>query len=194
MRSRVVTSSAAMITIKRAAVILAALGGLYLLSVGQEPYRLLQWSSWAFFGMLALSFTLVWGHAGIFSFGQAAFFGLGAYSYGVAAINLGPRTGETLSALALSAALPLLMAGALGYFVFYGRVGDIYVAVITLAVTLGLQTLLSTEQASRLELGDATLGGFNGLSGLPPLLIPQGGVLGVPSRLPSSFLWRAFLL
>ena len=39
----------------------------------------------AVFGLLALSFTFVWGHAGMFSFGQAAFFGIGGYAYGVAA-------------------------------------------------------------------------------------------------------------
>lgn len=141
----------------------------------QGPYQLSQWTSWAFFGILALSFTLVWGHAGIFSFGQAAFFGLGAYSYGVASLNLLPVTQETLSALALSVVVPSMAAAALGYFMFYGRVGDIYVAIITLAVTLGLQTLMSTDQTSQLEIGVARLGGFNGLSGLPPIIVPQIG-------------------
>lgn len=170
-----------------------AIAAALLLAAAGQPYRLSQWSSWAFFGMLALSFTLVWGHAGIFSFGQAAFFGLGAYSYGIAAVNLMPSTRETFSALALSAVLPSLLAAALGYFMFFGRVGDVYVAIITLAVTLGFQTLMSTEQASRITIGDARLGGFNGLSGLPPLMLPQAGGLTRPLSATEFFLFAVFL-
>ena len=36
------------------------------------------------FGMLALSLGLLWGFIGIVSFGQAAFFALGAYTMGLA--------------------------------------------------------------------------------------------------------------
>jgi urea transport system permease protein len=40
------------------------------------------------YGMLALSLGLVWGFGGILCFGQAAFYGLGAYAYAVSALNL----------------------------------------------------------------------------------------------------------
>ena len=39
--------------------------------------------------ILALSLGVVWGYGGILCFGQSAFFGLGAYTYAVTAINLG---------------------------------------------------------------------------------------------------------
>ena len=39
------------------------------------------------YGMLALSLGMIWGFGGILCFGQAAFFGLGAYAYVIAAIN-----------------------------------------------------------------------------------------------------------
>ena len=39
--------------------------------------------SWALF---ALSLGLMWGFAGILSFGHAAYFGLGAYTYAIAAM------------------------------------------------------------------------------------------------------------
>jgi ABC-type branched-subunit amino acid transport system permease subunit len=42
--------------------------------------------------MLALSLGLVWGFGGILCFGQSAFFGLGAYTYAIAAINIGDST------------------------------------------------------------------------------------------------------
>ncbi|MGO4834739.1 branched-chain amino acid ABC transporter permease, partial [Rhizobiaceae sp. 2RAB30] len=44
------------------------------------------------YGMLALSLGLIWGFGGILCFGQAAFFGLGAYTYAIAAINIGEST------------------------------------------------------------------------------------------------------
>ena len=50
------------------------------------------------YAMLALSLGLVWGFGGILCFGQAAFYGLGAYAYAIAAVNLGEST------------LPLLLA------------------------------------------------------------------------------------
>ena len=45
---------------------------------------------WALF---ALSLGLMWGFAGILSFGHAAYFGLGAYTYAIAAMNVGESTG-----------------------------------------------------------------------------------------------------
>ena len=40
---------------------------------------------WALF---ALSLGLMWGFAGILSFGHAAYFGLGAYTYAIAAMTV----------------------------------------------------------------------------------------------------------
>ncbi|MEO8631272.1 MAG: ABC transporter permease, partial [Betaproteobacteria bacterium] len=41
---------------------------------------------WVF---MALGLSLIWGYAGILSFGQTAFFGLAGYTYGVVSTNLG---------------------------------------------------------------------------------------------------------
>ena len=132
-------------------------------------FAALQATSWALFGLLGLSLALVWGHAGIFSFGQGAFFGAGAYVYGIAAINLLPLTNETASAVLAGAAAGALLAAAIGYFMFYGRVGDVYVGIITLAMTLVLFTFLSSTADPRYRVGEALLGGYNGMSGVPPL-------------------------
>ncbi len=43
-------------------------------------------------GVLALSLALIWGYGGILCFGQSAFFGLGAYTYAIAMINIGEST------------------------------------------------------------------------------------------------------
>ncbi|MGA7814957.1 ABC transporter permease subunit, partial [Caballeronia sp.] len=82
--------------------------------------------------VLALSLALVWGFGGILCFGQSAFFGLGAYTYAIAMINIG----ESTTPLILAVLVPAAFAALLGYFMFYGRISDVYLGVITLTVTL----------------------------------------------------------
>lgn len=128
-----------------------------------------QWALWVIFGQLALSLTFVWGYGGIFSFGQGALFGVGAYAYGSSAINLAPITGETYSSLLVGALVAGLFALVLGYFIFYGNVGELYVGIITLAVTLVLLTFMSSTGSPNYHIGSALLGGYNGMSGIPAL-------------------------
>jgi branched-chain amino acid transport system permease protein len=117
--------------------------------------------------ILALSLGLIWGYGGILCFGQTAFFGLGAYAYTVAAINFGGSTWAVLVAILVAAAF----AAVLGYFVFYGRVSDVYLAVITLTVTLIFYSLIRRTSGPDYKIGDALLGGFNGVTS-PPLNLP----------------------
>jgi branched-chain amino acid transport system permease protein len=142
-------------------------------------FRAQEWTLWALYGLLALSFTFIWGHGGIFSFGQAAFFGLGGYAYGVVAINLLPTTNETVSAVVGAVAFAALAAAVLGYFIFYGNVGDVYVAIITLAFSLVLLTVVSSTADPKYHIGDAPLGGYNGMVGIPPITygVPGGTAL-----------------
>ena len=73
-------------------------------------------------GLLAISMGFMWGYAGMLSFGQTAFFGLGGYVYAVLALSLG----ETTWPVILAIVLPMLFALLLGYFMIYGRISDIY--------------------------------------------------------------------
>ncbi len=82
------------------------------------------------YAMLALSLELLVGGTGLVCFGQAAFFGIGAY----AAVKLAPESGEPASlALALPAAV--LLAG--GYALLTGalslRTRGVYFIMVTLA-------------------------------------------------------------
>src|SRR5262245_26239242 len=52
--------------------------------------------------LLALSMSFLWGYAGILSFGQTAFFGLGGYSFAVLALNLGETTFSLFAAIAVA--------------------------------------------------------------------------------------------
>ena len=118
--------------------------------------------------ILALSLALVWGYGGILCFGQAAFFGLGAYTYAIAMFNIGESTVPLLMAIAVPAAFAAL----LGYFIFYGRISDVYLGVITLTVTLILFNSINSTAGPEFHIGSAKLGGFNGIPGIPPLNVP----------------------
>lgn len=118
--------------------------------------------------ILALSLALIWGYGGILCFGQAAFFGLGAYTYAIAMFNIGESTIPFLLAILLPAAFAAL----LGYFMFYGRISDVYLGVITLTVTLILFNSVNSTAGPEFHIGVARLGGFNGIPGIPPLNLP----------------------
>jgi len=120
------------------------------------------------YALLALSLAFVWGISGILCFGQAAFYGLGAYAYAVAAINFGESTGAVMLAVACSAVFAL----ALGAMMFYGRIGDVYLGVITLVATLVLFKYANSTAGSAYVIGAARLGGFNGIPGFPTLNVP----------------------
>jgi branched-chain amino acid transport system permease protein len=154
--------------IKAFAVLLATAAAIATAWVIPE-FRALQITSWIIYGLLALSLVLVWGRAGIFSFGQSAFFGIGGYVYGIVAINWIEATGESLSAIVVAVLVAGVAALVLGYFMFYGKVGDVYVGIITLATTLVLLTFLSSTAGPQYHVGNALLGGYNGMTGIPPL-------------------------
>lgn len=128
---------------------------------------------WVF---LSLSLSIIWGYTGIFSFGQTAFFGIGGYTFGVIGINLLPITGGTNLALLAAIILPAVLAALIGYFMFYGRVSGVYVAIITLATTLILELLFSRTAGQQYAIGQAQLGGYNGMTGIPTLVLGAGPV------------------
>lgn len=120
------------------------------------------------YGILALSLGLIWGFGGVLCFGQAAFFGLGAYTYAIAAINIGESTIPFL----LGIALPFVFAAALGAMMFYGRLSDVYLGVITLVVTLLFFRFMNSTAGPEFAIGAARLGGFNGIPGFQTLNVP----------------------
>ena len=117
--------------------------------------------------VLALSLALVWGYGGILCFGQNAFFGIGAYAYTIAAINFGGSSWAVLVAILTAIAFAIII----GYVMFYGRVSDVYLAVITLTVALILYSLIRRTSGPDYKIGKSLLGGFNGITS-PPLNLP----------------------
>ncbi len=150
-----------------AALVLAALVAVFLPRL-IELYALINTTVFVSMAVLALSLGLIWGFGGILCFGQTAFFGLGGYTYAVIAINFG----DTTWAVPLALLLPTLVAAALGYLMFYGRISDVYMGVITLTTTLILFKFANSTAGDEWNIGQAPLGGFNGIPSTPPLNLP----------------------
>ncbi len=121
--------------------------------------------------ILALSMGFIWGYGGILCFGQSAFYGLGAYTYAIAVGNIGESTGPFFLAIIVPAAFAAL----LGYFMFYGRLSDVYLAVVTLAVTLILYNFMRSTAGEEYVIGAQRLMGFNGISSIQPINWPGDG-------------------
>ena len=131
--------------------------------------------------LLAISLDLIWGYMGLLSLGHAVFFGIGGYiialSYsfqdGVPSfmtrfnITEIPVLLKPLQSMPLAFVLGLIIPGTiamiLGYFIFKGKVRDVFFAIITIALATGFELLMTTLQSYT--------GGSNGLMGLPRLPI-----------------------
>ena len=100
---------------------------------------------------------MCWGQTGIFTFGQAALFGLGGY---VVALVTTKSSITDMGILLLIAIVAGALAGfIIGIFLFSGkRVGELYVALVTLAISYICERLANSW---------TVLGSGNGIPGIP---------------------------
>jgi len=107
------------------------------------------------YATVALGLTLMTGFAGLISFGQAAFVGIGAYAAGYLAVAHGVPGWATLLA---GVALATLSAASIGALTL--SMGGHYLSLATLAWGVVVYYGLGIIEP---------LGGFNGLAGIPAL-------------------------
>lgn len=137
-----------------------------------DPYLAYVATSWIIFGLLGLSLDVVWGRGGFLSLAQTAFYGLGGYFGSVVAINLSAATGHSiLWSLPAGAAFGALMAAALGWVIFYARMGALQSTILSYTFTL---LLWSVSQSFKLTVGSAVIGGDNGMSNIPGYVLGFG--------------------
>ncbi|MDH3608132.1 MAG: branched-chain amino acid ABC transporter permease [Gammaproteobacteria bacterium] len=106
------------------------------------------------FGVLAMSLALLWGFVGILSFGQAAFFALGAYTMGLAMqTNFGVNSGYI--GILISPLVGGVLAAITGYFLFNAGVKATYFVLVTLALSIMIEQIAVSQS-------DIT-GGWNGM-------------------------------
>lgn len=120
---------------------------------------------------IALGLSILWGYLGVLSFGQMAFFGISGYCYGILATNLQHLAGGTVLSLFLSLIATGLVAAFFGYFVFYGQVSGWIIPVLTLVLTLVMETFMGQTAGYQWKIGNCLLGGYNGMTNIPSLKI-----------------------
>jgi branched-chain amino acid transport system permease protein len=116
----------------------------------------------AILALFALSFDLVWGYAGIMSFGQALFFG--SAGYGVALLGRDLNITSMLVVLPAGMLIGLVFSLLVGGFLLLGRHPS-----SVIFVSLG--TLTGSYAADRLARGWYYLGGQNGIPSIPSMTI-----------------------
>lgn len=145
-------------------------------------YRLNIVSKYLSLSFVALGLVLVWGYCGILSLGQGVLFAVGGYLMAmylklaasapelpdfmvwssVSALPVWWKPFHSLTVTLMGiVVLPGLMAFGFSYAFFRRRVSGVYIAIVTLALALGLTVLLVGSQGET--------GGFNGITNFKDL-------------------------
>jgi len=110
-----------------------------------------------FFAIAAITVDLLWGYAGYLTFGQSAFFGLGAYAAALAFTHIGFSPGIAALALLGTAVGAAALALLTGWLSFYRGASPFFATVISLVLPIVMmQVALS---------GGTFTGSSSGLSG-----------------------------
>jgi branched-chain amino acid transport system permease protein len=122
--------------------------------LSREPYYMYLSSLFMILSIFSLSYNILFGYAGLLSFGHALFYASGAYSFAIFTISIyrDPLVG-TLVSVAVSLILALLVG------VLTLRHGRIYFSMLTLAFGMLLYALLLKWRS--------LTGGSDGISGIP---------------------------
>ena len=128
-----------------ASVALLGLGALALVAVGPrilDTYTVNILIRSLLYAATALTVDILWGYTGILTFGQSAFFGIGAYAAALVFTHIGFSPGEAILALLAGMAVSAVVAAAVGWLAFGYGAPPLYVAVVTLVVPIILVQLL----------------------------------------------------
>ena len=158
-----------------------ALAGAYALPAVLSTVQLRMAIEMLYFGLFAVSFNLLFGYAGLLSFGHAATFGVGGYAVGLALKHVpGLPLLAALAAAAMAAALAGLVIG-----FFCVRLRGTYFALLTLAFSQFLY-------AVALKWRDVTRGDDGLTVAVPDLTVPGVGVVRTADA--ASFYWLALTI
>jgi len=119
------------------------------------------------YAILAITVDLLWGFTGILTFGQAAFFGVGAYATAMILSHIGASPGMMALAFALAILVPILLGVLVGWLSFYHNSTPLYASVISLVVPIVITQLVFS--------GGALTGSSSGLVGYTTLPLSLSG-------------------
>jgi len=109
------------------------------------------------YACVALTVDILWGYTGILTFGQSAFFGIGAYACGLAFSHLDLTPTVAILAFLGGLAVAAAVAALVGWLAFGYGVSPIYVSVVTLVLPIVVTQILFS--------GGTFTGSSSGLSG-----------------------------
>ena len=112
-----------------------------------------------FLAALALTVDLIWGYTGVLTFGQSAFFGIGAYACALVFSHWGFGVGWAIGALVGGIAIAMVTAWLTGLLSFYHGASPLYSSIVTLALPIVLVQIIFS--------GGRFTGSSSGLSGFP---------------------------
>lgn len=107
------------------------------------------------YGLLAMSLGFIWGFGGLVSFGQAAFFALGAYAMGLAMKSSFDLINPGYVGLFAAIAVSMIVAAFAGYFLFSAGVRQTHFVLITLALSIIVEQIAVSQSQ--------ITGGWNGM-------------------------------
>jgi branched-chain amino acid transport system permease protein len=141
---------------------LLALGiaGILLIAVGPwvfDTYLLNILIKSFFFAIAAITVDVLWGYTGYLTFGQSAFFGIGAYAAGLAFTHGGFSVSTVFLAIGAAVVATAAVAALVGWLSFYRGASPFFATVISLVLPIVLTQLLLT--------GGEWTGSSSGLTG-----------------------------
>jgi len=95
-----------------------------------------------FFAVVALTVDVLWGYTGFLSFGQSAFFGIGAYSAGLIFTHQGFSTGHAVLAFCLAVGASAITGGVIGWLSFYRGASPFFATIMSLVLPIVLTQLI----------------------------------------------------
>jgi branched-chain amino acid transport system permease protein len=110
-------------------------------------------------GVLALTVDILWGYTGVLTFGQSAFFGIGAYACALVFKHLGFGPGWAVGALLLGIVAAMAVGALVGWLAFYYGASPLYGSIVTLALPIVMTQIIFA--------GGNFTGSSSGLSSFP---------------------------
>ncbi|MDU1248749.1 MAG: hypothetical protein E6974_11355, partial [Veillonella sp.] len=95
-----------------------------------------------FVAIAAITVDIMWGYCGTLTFGQSAFFGIGAYALAIMFTEYGFGPWQICAAIAAAVAVAAAVAAFTGWLSFYPGSTPLYASVISLVVPIVLVQIL----------------------------------------------------
>lgn len=112
-----------------------------------------------FLASVVVGVDILWGYTGVLTFGQSAFFGVGAYACALVFTHYGFGPGWAIGALALGVVVAATVGALVGWLAFYHGASPLYASIITLALPIVLVQAIFA--------GGRFTGSSSGLSAFP---------------------------